>query len=130
MTELNYQNELKSIAEEQTSQKKEKSDKEWLSLPVGSNKIKITKVGGTFPDKKFGGEKRLFEVEFNGIGYLWSVSIKKSLMSIYGQLMVLGTVWGNLEGKEITVMVKQASGRKDYTIVEAMEYVAKYQGDK
>lgn len=54
--------------------------------------------------------------------YTWSISRSESKKSLWGQLMAFGKQKGNLIGRSCTLLVKvDSSGKRDYTIVEAIE---------
>ncbi len=125
--ELDYKSELKKISD---FAKKNNNNREWFRPSTGIHKIKILKIGReysvTFRNQEI--PKRLFVIECDGKKYNWGVTKSQSDLSLWGQLMVLGSVWGSLEGREITLIVKESGDerkRKDYTISEAIQYTAK-----
>jgi len=64
------------------------------------------------------------EIEVNKEYYDWFVPIGKTMESVYGQLMKVGSLKGKLIGEGVTISVSKVSGkegksRNSYTIQEA-----------
>ncbi len=102
---------------------------QWFSPKIGSYKIKILEEGKEYTSEWKASSsneaksivKRRFTIEVNGEQFNWGVSIGSTPASLWGQLVVLGAYWHGLEGKEITLLVKEGRSHREYVIVEAIE---------
>jgi len=108
---------------------------DWFEPRTGIYRIKILGVGQNYTVNISGKEveKARFEVEVmnskTGVvkRYNWGVPKGYSQMSIWGQLLTLYKIWGDITNKQFTLIVKEIESkggiRRDYTIVEVIEYL-------
>lgn len=137
---IDYQKELSSFVK----QEKREDDREkvpWFSPPVGMHKVYIAQEGKEF-ETEYKGDvslKHRFAIVVKDKAYNWGVTKAKkredgtfrqlSKSSLWGQLVILGSAWGTLEDKNITLMVKETDRKdgkkiKNYTVIEAVELMS------
>lgn len=100
---------------------------DWFLANAGQYKVKIVSEGKpykkTIKDEK-GKDKELdkirYEIEINGKKQNFGVTKAKTQNSLWGQLCLIGSQKGILEGVEFTLLVKGQGMQKDYTIIEAL----------
>ena len=98
---------------------------DWWQATPGKHKIKVLKEGGEYiarlEDKEI--KKVRLEVEVNNKRFNWGITCGMTEQSLWGQLCLLGSNLGSLEGQEITLLVKGSGKNRDYTIEEALPYM-------
>ena len=96
--------------------------RDWFKPIAGQYNIKILEEPEKI-EKDFEGEIRKqlrLSIETQGNAYFWDFSVGMTTNSLYGQLMLLGASYGSLKGKQMTLVVKRARDKNDYTILEAI----------
>jgi len=103
-------------------QANELEQREWFKPKPGKHKITILSNGEeyttTWEDKEI--KKVRFDIENEGKKYSWGVSKGMTENSLYGQIALIGKASGNLEGKDITLVVKGTGKEVSYTVLEAL----------
>ena len=124
---IDVQKELGAFAtrtEKSNSDDKKKSD--WFEPRVGMYSIRIMEDGMDYTQStKYGDkEKHRFTILVEDKELNWGVTKAQKKTSLWGQLVLLAREWGTLEGKDITLIVKQEVDgnmrRRDFTITEAI----------
>lgn len=109
---------------------RENENKEFFKPEAGSYVIKILDEP-VFVQKEFikdgkteKQEQLRLQIEVNNKKFIWDVSRGLTTSSLYGQLMLVGKNWGALKGQGITLIVKRAKDKNDYSILEAVPLMA------
>ena len=73
-----------------------------------------------------------FKIKVNGEEKIWTVTKARTVNSLYGQIVLMGKFHGNLEGKEITLLVKfdHFNNKREYTVQEALPLIAEWSKQK
>lgn len=111
---MDYQQEVKTLEEYQTTN--------WFKPRVGKYKIKIVTEPKPTEYKDDDGNitpQIELDITVNDEVFKWTVGKGKTLSSLYGQLMKVGSKNGKLAGEEITLIVKSDGKKNDYFVPEA-----------
>jgi hypothetical protein len=67
-------------------------------------------------------DQMTFKIQVAGEDKIWTVTKAKTVNSLFGQIVLIGKYHGNLEGKQITLLVKfdKANNKREYTVQEAL----------
>jgi len=99
---------------------------DWWNPGVGKHKVLLlSEISEPYTQKYEGQDivKHRIKVKVGDKVLLWSFSRGKTKSSLFGQLAVLGNAWKSLKDKEITLLVKSDGKKKEYTVLEAMDFV-------
>ena len=115
MSERNWNTEIKNLeqSEQQEFWKPEEGEYSIKFLDDGTQRQfvweeqEITKVD--------------FKVEIDKKEYIWSVTKGRTTTSLYGQIALIGSEYGSLVGKTITLFVKGKKMQRQYFVKEANE---------
>lgn len=111
--ELNYSEEVNSL----------EPPLNWWKPQEGKHKVHIVKIGEIF-ETVYKGESRRrvpIEIEVDGEGFTWGITVIKTINSLYGQLMRAGEFLGSLENKTIDVIVQGKNTSRKYIVEQALE---------
>lgn len=119
-TEIDYKEEAKKLREFKCEA--------YFKPEAGQYQIMILKEPELI-EKEFEGEKkqqlRLFiEVDRKDC-YVWDISLGLTINSIYGQIILIAENRGKLKEELITLLVKRANNKNEYTVVEAVPLMKK-----
>lgn len=120
--EMNYKEKVEELEKNQKEINQEREELEWFNPDAKQYKVKILELANeyqAFFDNQQITKKRIV-IEVEGKKKNWGITIGKTTASLYGQLMKAGKNMGNLEGNEITLIVKSDGKKRDYTIMEAI----------
>jgi len=95
----------------------------WFNPDPGSHKITFLDNGHK-ETREYEGEERevaVFKVEVEGEELNWSVTVGKSEVSLWGQLVKVGQAKGGLEGETITLIRQGKKQDTNYTVQEAAD---------
>lgn len=68
-------------------------------------------------------EQYVFPIQHNKKSYFWSVSVGKTLTSLYGQLLTLADQKGDFNGLVVDMIVQGEGKNKRYTLPDAVEII-------